>query len=171
MGGACGGPYKGGMLRRLPPLPVLLRRCSAAALLLLLVALSAAAADAPELKRFARQMRLDDVDGFVAAILELRQEGRLPPRYVTKQEAERLGWRPGQDLCRIAPGRVIGGDRFLNAEQRLPAKPGRSWREADLDPVCGRRGAKRLVYSDDGLQYVTIDHYRTFVPVPDEERR
>jgi len=170
MGGARRGAYKRGMLRRLPPLPVLLRR-SAAVVLLLLVALSAAAADAPELRRFARPMRLDDVDGFAAAILELRQVGRLPARYATKEEAERLGWRPGQDLCRVAPGRAIGGDRFLNAERRLPAKPGRSWREADLDPVCGRRGGKRLLFSDDGLQYVTIDHYRTFVPVPDEERR
>jgi hypothetical protein len=170
MGGAPRGAYKGGVTRRPPPLPVLLRR-SAAALALFLVALSAAAADAPQLRHFARQMRLGDVDGFVAAIVELREAGRLPARYVTKEEAERLGWRPGQDLCRIAPGRAIGGDRFLNAERRLPAKPGRSWREADLDPVCGRRGAKRLVYSDDGLQYVTTDHYRTFVPVPDEERR
>jgi ribonuclease T1 len=155
-----------------PPssLSKLLHRLLLAALLLLAAA-PAFAADAPELRRFAQRMRLDDVDGFVATIAALRTEGHLPARYVSKQEAERLGWRPGQDLCRVAPGRVIGGDRFLNAERRLPATEGRSWREADLDPVCGRRGAKRLVFSDDGLQYVTTDHYRTFVPVPDEERR
>jgi len=39
----------------------------------------------------------------------------------------------------------------------LPAKPGRRWTEADLDYACGKRGRKRLVFSDDGLRYVTVD--------------
>jgi ribonuclease T1 len=137
-------------------------------LLALLLAGPAAARDVDEstLRSFARQMRLVDVDGFVETVRSLRIDRRLPARYVTKGEAERLGWRPGTDLCRVARGRSIGGDRFGNFEGRLPARPGRSWREADLDFDCGRRGARRLVFSSDGLIFVTIDHYESFREVP-----
>ena len=141
-------------------------------LLILLLALvlagpaAAQGADEARLKAFARQMRLVDVDGFVETVRSLRIERRLPARYVTKGEAERLGWRPGSDLCRVARGRVIGGDRFGNFEGRLPSRPGRTWREADLDFNCGRRGPKRLVFSSDGLIFVSIDHYESFREVP-----
>ena len=99
----------------------------------------------------------------VAAVETIRRSGRLPDWYLTKRDAEHQGWRPGQDLCRAAPGKAIGGDRFLNAERRLP--PGQ-WREADVDAACGRRGPKRLVYSSDGVIYLTVDHYRSFERVP-----
>ena len=128
----------------------------------------AASADeaAARLATFARAIQLRDVDGFVDTIRTLRAENRLPPRYVTKREAAALGWKPGDDLCRVARGRVIGGDRFGNREGRLPAASGRSWQEADLDFACGRRGARRLVFSSDGLVYVTLDHYESFREVP-----
>jgi Ni/Co efflux regulator RcnB len=119
-----------------------------------------------QLTAFARQMRLNDVDGFVETVRSLRSERRLPPRYITKREAERQGWRPGTDLCSVARGRTIGGDRFGNFERRLPVAQGRVWSEADLDFNCGRRGAKRLVFSSDGLIFVTVDHYETFREVP-----
>jgi guanyl-specific ribonuclease Sa len=61
---------------------------------------------------------------------------------------------------------MIGGDRFGNRERRLPEARGRSWREADIDSTCGRRGARRLVFSSDGLIEVTVDHYETFEEVP-----
>jgi hypothetical protein len=131
-----------------------------------LSAVPACAADARELARFAREMRLDDIDGFVVTVQSIRATGRLPPRYVDKDDAEKLGWRPGRDLCRIAPGRMIGGDRFSNREGRLPSAPGRRWTEADLDYDCGRRNAKRLVFSSDRLIFVTIDHYESFREVP-----
>jgi len=127
---------------------------------------AAQSVDEARLKTFARQARLIDVDGFVETVRSLRADRRLPPRYVTKNEAERMGWRPGSDLCRVARGRAIGGDRFGNYEGRLPARPGRNWREADLDFDCGRRGAKRLLFSNDGLIFVTIDHYESFREVP-----
>ncbi|MBM3651122.1 MAG: ribonuclease, partial [Alphaproteobacteria bacterium] len=63
-------------------------------------------------------------------------------------------------------GRTIGGDPFFNREKRLPEKAGRRWFEADLDAQCARRGAHRLVFSGDGLVFVTTDHYRTFLEVP-----
>jgi guanyl-specific ribonuclease Sa len=62
-------------------------------------------------------------------------------------------------------GKSIGGDRFGNRERQLP-DGGRKWREADLDYKGGQRGAKRLLYSDDGLRMVTVDHYATFREVP-----
>ena len=43
----------------------------------------------------------------------------------------------------------------------------RAYDEADLDAQCARRGAKRLLYSGDGLIFVTPDHYRTFLRVPE----
>lgn len=118
------------------------------------------------LHAFARQAELADAAGFVEAVNSLRQTKKLPPRYITKKEAEALGWKPGGDLCRVAPGRTIGGDPFFNREKRLPEKAGRRWFEADLDAQCARRGAKRLVFSGDGLVFVTTDHYRTFLEVP-----
>jgi ribonuclease T1 len=106
-----------------------------------------------------------DPAAFVAVVETVQQTGRLPADYVTKRGAEALGWRPGSDLCEAAPGRVIGGDRFFNREGRLPEADGRIWFEADLDFACGRRGAKRLVFSNDGLVFVTVDHYDSFVEV------
>ena len=123
-------------------------------------------ADVVDLQAFARSVGLRDVAGFVETVTELRRSGRLPERYVTKDEAEDLGWRPGSDLCDVAPDASIGGDRFGNRERRLPERQGRRWREADLDFDCGRRGAKRLVWSSDGLIYVTTDHYDSFTRVP-----
>jgi ribonuclease T1 len=108
-------------------------------------------------------------DELVAVLEALNRSGgtRLPSKFVTKRAAERAGWSPGGDLWAYAglAGKSIGGDVFRNREHRLPDGD-RRWREADLDYQGGHRGPKRLVYSDDGLRTVTVDHYRTFVPVP-----
>lgn len=125
-----------------------------------------AQADQAALQRFADQLGLHDPAAFVETVTSLRTDGRLPERYLTKRQAEALGWRPGTDLCSVAPGHMIGGDRFGNRERRLPEARGRSWREADIDSTCRRRGARRLVFSSDGLIEVTLDHYETFEEVP-----
>ncbi len=146
-------------------------RMSRRLLLALLAALALTGlAVAGELEDLAGALGLRDVAGFARAVESVCRTGRLPERYLTKREARARGWRPGRDLCRVAPGRVIGGDRFGNREGLLPEKPGRVWYEADLDFACGRRGARRLVFSDDGLVFVTLDHYRSFrrVPCPEE---
>jgi len=92
---------------------------------------------------------------------------RLPVRFITKKQAQKMGWKPGRDLwhSRDLVGKSIGGDVFHNREGRLPDGR-RVWREADLDYKGGRRGPKRLIYSDDGLRSVTVDHYKTFKAVP-----
>ena len=137
-----------------------------ARIVLLLLSLALPAWAGADLQSFAQRLGLRDVDGFVQTVTELRRSGRLPDRYLTKDEAEDMGWRPGSDLCRVARGSSIGGDRFGNRERQLPERQGRRWREADLDFACGRRNASRLLYSSDGLIFVTVDHYRSFRAVP-----
>jgi hypothetical protein len=106
-----------------------------------------------------------DQEELAQTLLALNAGGRLPDKFLTKREAQAMGWRPGKDLWKIPGlrGRSIGGDSFGNREGRLP--PGK-WREADLDYRGGKRGAKRLVYSADSRRHVTVDHYQTFVEIP-----
>ncbi|MCM1112147.1 MAG: hypothetical protein NC399_02715 [Muribaculum sp.] len=96
----------------------------------------------------------------VALYLETYE--RLPGNFITKKEAQALGWTGGS-LEPYAPGKCIGGDRFGNYEKLLPEAEGRSYRECDIDTLgADSRGAKRIVYSDDGLIYYTEDHYASF---------
>lgn len=95
--------------------------------------------------------------------LYLYTYGELPPNFLTKSEATALGWDSGRgNLWEVAPGAAIGGDVFGNREQRLPGETGRRWYECDIDYDGGYRGAKRIVFSSDGLIYYTEDHYETF---------
>ena len=88
--------------------------------------------------------------------------GRLPANFITKKEAQALGW-PGGSLEEYAPGKCIGGDRFGNREGQLPKAPGRTWTECDINTLGAKsRGAERLVFSNDGLIYYTDDHYESF---------
>lgn len=96
----------------------------------------------------------------------LQQHQRLPDYYIRKNDARRQGWDPSRgNLCQVLPGRAIGGDRFSNREGGLPEKAGRKWFEADVNYQCGRRGSDRMLWSSDGLIYVTRDHYRHFEQV------
>ena len=95
--------------------------------------------------------------------------GKLPQNFITKKEAEALGW-PGGELEPYAPGKCIGGSRFGNYEGLLPDAPGRTWTECDIDTLgAKKRGAKRIVYSNDGLIYYTGDHYESFELLYGEE--
>ena len=88
--------------------------------------------------------------------------GHLPNNFITKDEARRLGWEGG-GLEDYAPGKCIGGDRFGNYEGLLPDAPGRRWTECDIGTLGkNSRGAKRIVFSSDGLIYYTDDHYESF---------
>jgi len=94
----------------------------------------------------------------------LQQHQRLPDYYLTKKHAREQGWDAADgNLCLALPGKAIGGDRFSNREGRLPVANNRVWREADVNYQCGRRGADRLLYSSDGLIFVTRDHYKNFI--------
>lgn len=112
------------------------------------------------------QPKIDEAE--LANMLDVLNESRnaqLPGKFVTKRQAQQSGWRPGRDLWSVPALRFksMGGDHFGNREGRLPRG---DWREADLDYQGGHRGAKRLLFSRDGLRRVTVDHYQTFVEVP-----
>ena len=104
----------------------------------------------------------------VAAYIHLYEH--LPNNYITKNEAKKLGWVSNEgNLGEVAPGKSIGGDRFGNYEGALPNKQGREYSECDIDTNGTFRGAKRIVYSNDGLIYYTEDHYETFELMYGEE--
>lgn len=90
-------------------------------------------------------------------------EGRLPDYYVTKEEAAIAGWIPKkQNLSEVLPGKQIGGNVYKNIEGKLPENSYRIWYEADFDYINGFRNAKRILYSNDGLIFVSYDHAQTF---------
>ena len=95
--------------------------------------------------------------------LYLHTYNHLPTNYLTKNEAEALGWNNKEgNLWDVADGCCIGGNRFGNYEGKLPEKSGRTWHECDVNYQGGYRGSDRLLYSTDGLIYYTEDHYNTF---------
>jgi len=101
--------------------------------------------------------------------LYIHTYGELPKNFITKNEARELGWEGG-GLEDFAPGMCIGGDRFGNYEGLLPDAPGRKWAECDIDTLGkSSRGAKRIVFSNDGLIYYTDDHYESFELLYGEE--
>ncbi len=103
---------------------------------------------------------VNGVDRYVALY------GKLPEYYLTQQEAKSLGWKKNLgNLAEVLPGKMIGGKRYRNHDQHLPDAPGRIWYEADFDYTGGFRNDYRLVYSNDGLIFVTYDHYRTFYEI------
>lgn len=106
---------------------------------------------------------LPDPDGTYTGAEEvalyLHTYGTLPPNFMTKKEARKLGWEGGS-LERFAPGMCIGGDRFGNYEGVLPEG---NYHECDINTLGkSKRGAERLVFDDRGNIYYTDDHYETF---------
>lgn len=90
----------------------------------------------------------------------------LPNYYITKEDAENLGWVAWKgNLDKVAPGEMIGGNVFANRENKLPSAPGRIWFECDIDYNGGFRNNCRLIYSNDGLIFKTDSHYTDFIAV------
>jgi hypothetical protein len=105
-------------------------------------------------------------NGLEGADYWLKYFGKLPEYYLTKQEAKINGWRPAiGNLDEAAPGKMIGGDVYKNRNEHLPSAEGRVWYEADFDYTGGYRNDCRLLYSNDGLIFVTYDHYATFYEI------
>ncbi|MDR2121902.1 MAG: ribonuclease [Flavobacteriaceae bacterium] len=110
-----------------------------------------------------KQFDVKNLSSEQVIISYLKNNHHLPDYYVTRKKAEKSGWIPQKEnLCDVLPGKVIGGDVFTNRQNAVPDKKGRKWFEADLNYTCGIRGTDRVVFSNDGLIFVTYDHYNTF---------
>lgn len=91
----------------------------------------------------------------------IKEFHKLPSNYITKKEAQSLGWSGGP-LKKYAPGKSIGGDVFTNRQGILPHIENK-YIECDIDANGTNRGPKRIVYStEDYKVYYTEDHYETF---------
>lgn len=55
--------------------------------------------------------------------------------------------------------------RKYNGGKNMPHKDGRVWYEADINYKTGKRNTQRIVWSNDGLIFVTYDHYDTFYEI------
>lgn len=106
------------------------------------------------------------VDGLNGADFYLKTIGKLPNNYISVEEAKALGWKPFLgNLDKIAPGKIITNGVYRNRSRKLPEKNGRIWYEADINYTHGFRNNMRIVFSDDGLIFVTYDHYQTFYEI------
>lgn len=93
--------------------------------------------------------------------LYLYTYGELPDNFITKKEAQKLGWDNKKgNLWEVADGMCIGGDYFGNYEGLLPEED--EYTECDVNYEGGYRGAERIIFSDDGDIYYTGDHYESF---------
>lgn len=116
-------------------------------------------AEIDEIEEIDENGSYDDKD---SVALYIHTYGKLPQNYISKAEAEKLGWSGGS-VEKFAEGKCIGGAKFGNYEGLLPKKEGRQYYECDIDTLGkDSRGAKRIVYSNDGLIYYTDDHYESF---------
>ena len=95
--------------------------------------------------------------------LYIHTYGHLPSNYISKTKARKAGWDNTKgNLWNVLPGKSIGGSEYYNEDGQLPDANGRRWTECDIDYQGGYRGAKRIVFSNDGLIFYTRDHYETF---------
>lgn len=107
--------------------------------------------------------------GMDGADVYMMNHGHLPDYYVDKDTAQLAGWRvTKKKLSAVLPGKMIGGDVYENNNLKLPSAPGRIWHEADINYTGGKRNRQRLLYSSDGLLFVTYDHYQTFYEITKE---
>ena len=106
------------------------------------------------------------LEGSAGADYWLKNYQRLPDNYITKEDALDSGWIPGKgNFDVVLPGKVVGGSVYYNRNGHLPSAAGRIWYEADINYSGGFRGPDRILYSNDGLIFVTYDHYESFVEI------
>ena len=104
----------------------------------------------------------DKLDG---ADFWLKYFGYLPPYYISAYAASLEGWKPGKWPSNFVNDKMIYVGRYNNDDGHLPESPGRIWSEADINYKTGRRNSSRILWSNDGLIFVTYDHYKTFYEI------
>lgn len=95
----------------------------------------------------------------------LLNNGILPEYYISIDEIIQSGWSNGKSPAKYAPGKMITRGVYRNEDLRLPDAPGRIWYEADLNYYYGKRNGHQILWSNDGLIFVTYNHYETFIEV------
>lgn len=104
-------------------------------------------------------------DGINGADWYLKFKHRLPDYYIKEEDALSNGWVPYLgNLHEVAPGQMLTKP-FENRKGKLPNIPGRTWTEADINYIEGFRNDDRVIFSNDGLIFVTYDHYQTFIEI------
>lgn len=105
-------------------------------------------------------------DGKRGADWYLKYMGKLPNYYITKDEAKHHGWVAIKgNLYKVLPDKMLFGGEYYNDNEKLPSKSGRVWYEADINYKGGYRNKERILFSNDGLIFVTYDHYKTFLEI------
>ena len=92
-------------------------------------------------------------------------KGVLPDYYIVINDLFALGWRPGKAPAKYAPDQMLTRGIYRNDDGHLPDAPGRIWFEADLNYYRGKRNGHRVLWSNDGLMFVTYNHYESFIEV------
>lgn len=106
------------------------------------------------------------INGINGADFYLIYHKHLPNYYVTKSYAASKGWINYKgNLSEVLPGKMLGGDVYYNDNKKLPVASNRIWYEADINYISGYRNTSRILYSNDGLVFVTYDHYKTFYEI------
>lgn len=104
-------------------------------------------------------------DGINGADWWIKHNEKLPDYYISKDDMYAIGYKWGKPPRKYAPGMMIYGGIYNNKDGHLPSAPGRIWYEADINYHEGQRNNHRIVWSNDGLIFVTYDHYHTFYEI------
>lgn len=107
---------------------------------------------------------VNNVTDLATTLRHIKNFGRLPDRYITTEEAKRLGWSGSENESlwglKLTHQKWIGGDKYIHSA--LPAN--QPWLSADIDVVKGYHSPKRLIYSLSGQQrFVSTDKYQHIV--------
>lgn len=101
-------------------------------------------------------------DGNNSADWWLKYLGVLPDYYITEEEANKQGYRSYLgNLGQVAPGKMLTKGVYGNRNGHLPTMSGRVWYEADINYNRRYRNSERILFSNDGLIFITYDHYKT----------
>lgn len=95
----------------------------------------------------------------------IKKYNKLPNYYISFEEAIKAGWRKSKWLSNFLPNKMLYGGIYDNVDFRLPCSKDRIWHEADLNYKTGKRNGQRILWSNDGLIFVSYDHYKTFFEI------
>lgn len=105
------------------------------------------------------------ISGVNGADRMLKYKGQLPDYYITRDQLKPLGWKKGESISKFAQGMLLTKGIYRNENKHLPQSPSRIWYEADINYKTGKRNSQRVLWSNDGLVFVTYDHYETFYEI------